>query len=241
MFKLFVDNDVRKDRKLVPITEESLINRFSSMLPKDVIDGVTVLDLGSAAGAAGKWCLEGGAKSYTGIELQDEYYRISKTLLPQGEFIQSDVVEFLRSTDRQWETVIAAGLIHGYFNPFEVISLICKVATDTIIIESVDTHESNIPTIHFRPTNMINAEDLNKPYHGITTFIGASALELIMNEYGWVGKRIYPEPITSGIDAYNHMIKWHPDLPEQKMRYIYQFTRSFNKQQSLQSKIHVGI
>lgn len=237
MFEDFINADVRKTREVVPITEESLVNRYQATLPQSLLDGATVLDVGSATGSAGKWCLDNGAKSYTGIELQDNYYQVSKRLLPDGEFIQSDAVEYLKTCDRQWEVVIAAGVIHGYFNPFEIIQLLCKVSADTLILESFETPEPAFPTIHFRPANMVYDSDMSKPFHGITTFVGSQALELIMNEYGFVGERIYPKPITVGNDTYNTNVKLQPNLPEQKVRYIYRFVRAETNKQSLQYKI----
>lgn len=242
MFTEFIINDVRKDRELVPITEESLRNRFQVMLPTHIINGATVLDVGSATGVAGRWCVDNKCKSYTGVELQDNYYQTSKLLLPEAEFIQSDALQFLKKTDRKWEVVIAAGIVHGYLNPFEILKSICDVATDYIIIESNDTVETEgIPTIHFRSTNMVFGGDMKTPYHGLTSFVGSAALEAIMNEYGWVGQRVYPKQITSGVDAYNQKIKWHTKLPDQVMRYIYIFQKDKTKKVSLEHMIKEDI
>jgi len=130
--------------------------------------------------------------------------------------------------------VVTAGLLHGILNPFEVISLMNKVATDYIIIESNETVENNIPSIHFRKTNMVNADDMSNPYYAYATYIGSSALEFIMNEYGWVGTRIYPEKLLDGIDPYHHKTIFHENLSPHIHRYIYIFKRCETNKQSLE-------
>lgn len=235
MFEKFIDADVRRVRKHLPVTEESVTKKLTSMLPASLVAESTVLDLGCATGSAGHWCELNNCKSYTGVELQDNYYRIAKELLPSAEIIQSDVVQFLRRTDRQWEVVVIAGLLHGIFNPFEIIHLLDKVASDYIVIENNETVENGVPTIHFRRTNMVNDEDMDKPYHGYATYVGSSALEFIMNEYGWVGERVYPEKLTDGLDPYHTSTKFIDELPEHVHRYIYIFRRADTKQKSLES------
>jgi hypothetical protein len=233
MFEKFIESDVRKSRTHLPISEESVMKKLSAMLPAEIINGSTVLDLGCATGAAGHWCVLNDCKSYTGVELQDNYYKTAKSLLPNCEIVQSDVIEFLKNTDRQWEVVISAGLMHGIFNPFQLISLLDKVSSEYIIIESNETVENDIPTIHFRKTNMVNDESMENPYHGYATYVGSEALKFIMNEYGWGWKRIYPAELTSGIDPYRTKFKHHENLPEHVHRYIYVFRRSNTSKQSL--------
>lgn len=234
MFEQFIQSDVRKTRLHLPVNEESVSKKLTAMLPSNIIDNATILDLGCATGSAGHWCNLNKCKSYTGVELQDNYYRTAKQLLPDSEIVQSDVLKFLKTTDRKWEVVIAAGLLHGLFNPFEIISLMDKVATDYIIIENNETVEGKIPSIHFRKTNMVNDANMNNPYYGYATYIGSSALEFIMNEYGWVGTRVYPEELTNGIDPYHHKTVFDPNIPEHVHRYIYIFQRSNTIKQSLE-------
>jgi predicted RNA methylase len=244
MLEEFIDTDVRKTRQHLPVNVESVTKKLNAMLPRSLVDGSTILDLGCATGSAGYWCKLNNAKSYTGIELQDNYYRTAKQLLPECEIIQADVIEFLKTTDRTWEVVVAAGLLHGIFNPFEIISLINKVATDYIVIENNETVENGIPSIHFRKTNMVNDIDMNNPYHGYATYIGSGALEFIMNEYGWVGERIIPDKISSGIDPYHTKSKHHDSLPEHVHRYVYIFKRKETTKQSLENLVrndNVGI
>lgn len=240
MFEQFIESDVRKTRIHLPVNEESVSKKLSAMLPNDIVSGSTILDLGCATGSAGYWCGMNGCKSYTGVELQDNYYQTAKTLLPDAEIIQADVIQFLKTTDRKWEVVIAAGIMHGIFNPFQFISLLDKVAAEYIIIESNETVENDIPTIHFRKTNMVNDQDMQTPYHGYATYIGSEALKFIMNEYGWTWKRIYPTELSSGIDPYRTKHKHHESLPEHVHRYIYIFKRDNTKKQSLENIVRIG-
>lgn len=243
MFEKFISTDVRQFRQHLPVTNESVTNKWSALLPTHIVESSTVLDLGCANGAAGYWCQTNGCKSYTGVEVQDNYYQTAKNLLSECEFIQSDAVEFLKTTDRQWEVVIAAGILHGIFNPFEVLKLLTQVATDYIIIENNETVEQGVPSIHFRKTNMVNDKDMNNPYHGYATYVGSDALQFIMNEYGWVGKRVYPKQIQNGIDPYHKKSKLHDLLPEHVHRYAYIFEKAETTKQSLEDVIkqNVGI
>lgn len=240
MFSEFIEFDVRKTREHLPVTEESVTNKWQALLPDDIVNNSTILDLGCATGSAGHWCQLHWCTSYTGVELQDNYYQVSKRLLPNAEIIQADVETFLRTTDRQWEVVIAAGILHGIFNPFKIISLLDKVATDYIIIENNETVENGIPTIHFRKTNMVNDEDINASYHGFATYIGSSALEFIMNEYGWVGHRVYPKQIENGLDPYHTETKLHEALPKHVHRYAYIFKRAKTEKQSLEHLVRIN-
>ena len=129
-------------------------------------------------------------------------------------------------------------------NPFEFISLLNKVSTDYIIIESNETVENNIPTIHFRRANMVNDENMETPYHGYATYIGSEALKFIMNEYGWGWRRIYPAELSVGIDPYRTKTKFHDSLPEHVHRYIYIFNRKQTKKNHLEHLVrqdNVGI
>lgn len=239
MFENFIESDVRKTRQHLPVTEESVTNKWKALLPENIIKDSTILDLGCATGSAGHWCQLNHCKSYTGVELQDTYYQTSKRLLPQAEIVQADVETFLRTIDKQWEVVIAAGILHGVFNPFQIISLLDKVATDYIIIENNETVENGTPTIHFRKTNMVNDESAVAPYHGYATYIGSSALEFIMNEYGWVGERVYPKQIQNGLDPYHTETKLHDKLPKHVHRYAYIFKRAKTKKQSLEHLVRI--
>lgn len=243
MFEHFIECDVRRDRTILSVTEESVYNKLSCMLPQNIISDSTILDLGCATAAAGHWCISNNCRSYTGVEIQNDYVKTAKQLLPNSEIIHSDIIDFLQGTDRKWEVVIAAGILHGVFNPFKVIELMDKVATNYIIIENNETYENWTPTIHFRKTNMINAGDLGNPHHGFATYVGSRAMQFIMNEYGWVGKRVYPQKLSSGIDPYHDAIKFDDKLKEHVHRYVYIFSRAKTKKQSLEYlvKENVGI
>lgn len=244
MFEQFIDADVRKTRHHLPVTEESVTKKLTAMLPEWLVKGNVILDLGCATGSAGHWCMNTPCRHYTGVELQDNYYQTAKRLLPDSEIIQADAIEFMRKTDRQWEVVVAAGLLHGIYDPFEALRLLDKVATDYIVIENNETVENGVPTIQFRKTNMVNDEDMSKPYHGYATYVGSSALEFMMNELGWVGDRIYPEKLSSGLDPYHTMTKFQDEIPEHVHRYIYIFRRSDTKPKSLEQVVrnaNVGV
>ena len=77
----FIEQDVRKWRDYIPINRLSLTTKCEALLPKTLIEGKTVLDLGSCLGAMGHWALSYGAKSYHGVEVQDKFVDQSRILL----------------------------------------------------------------------------------------------------------------------------------------------------------------
>ena len=109
MFNEYVNADIRKNRTTATVTEESLTNRFEVMLPAWLIKGQRILDLGSALGAAGHWCLHHGAAHYTGVEIQESYAVKSRELLSSSydtelfEIINSDVSKFILENTNQWD------------------------------------------------------------------------------------------------------------------------------------------
>ena len=78
MFEHFIECDVRRDRTLLPVTEESVYNKLSCMLPQNIISDSTILDLGCATASAGHWCISNKCRSYTGVEIQQHYVEIGR-------------------------------------------------------------------------------------------------------------------------------------------------------------------
>jgi SAM-dependent methyltransferase len=209
----FVTEDVRKIRPVTTVTPESLDKRCSVLLPKWMIEGKTILDLGSCLGAFGHWALANGAKHYTGVEVQQAFCLKSENLLGKYwdssnfKILNSDIVQFLSNCTEKYDIVVACGVIHGTVNVISTLQQITNISSNYVVIESLDVPEPTTPAIIFKAHSMTSKYALY-PYSGWTPLIGYTALQYVMHEYDFVidGERIYPERITESHDAYNDSV-----------------------------------
>jgi tRNA (cmo5U34)-methyltransferase len=215
--KQFIDCDPRKDRGMPQVNCETMSKRCKATLPTWLIEGKSILDLGSCFGAYGHYALLHGAKHYTGVELQKQFVDKSIELLAQHHtnftIKQQDALEFVRESTDQYDIVIASGLIHGYTDVIELIKHISRIAKEHIIIESIDIDEKIYPKIEFKPYRMVipklNDQGNYRYSEGLTPIIGLKAVSFILNECGFTmdGGRIKPEAITSSVDVYNNPLE----------------------------------
>ena len=88
----------------------------------------------------GAWALEHGCKSWTGIELDDDYISSSRDLLSQHypdhnwSVIQHDALSYVEQSDRRWDMILAAGIIYGYPDSVRFIQS-CIAKSDWVVIE----------------------------------------------------------------------------------------------------------
>lgn len=227
----FVEFDSRKDRPTAPVSVETLENRFEVMLPEWLVRGKRILDIGSALGAAGHWCLSKGAIQYTGVEIQDNYRMTSDSLLSKY-WSNFNLVKTLDQVSGEYDIVIAAGVIHGFFDPYDTLKTISKFSNSYILIETISV-EDDVPKIILTEQKMINQSDVNNPFSGWTSLPNQSALCVIMQENGFVidGEPLFPKR-TSEHDAYNDSTK--DGFP---MRYIVRYKRNNTKLLKLEDSI----
>lgn len=226
----FVLADNRTDRKHNPTTAKSLNARFEVLLPKQLTDGLSVLDLGACIGQAGYWALSYGASSYTGVEVQPIYANKMKRLLAdfdKAKCIQSDIVEFCEASDRQWDTVILSGVLYGFLDYYHLL----KLATDkakkylTIDMLSFGDKQNSLPIISLKQDQKINASSAAGSYVGLGCRINPAALNLILKSLGF--ECIASNVQVEGVEIYS---------PE-KNRYISHYKRSSKALVTLQDKI----
>ena len=123
------------------INPEFMYDRHRVMLPPEKIAGKTILDLGSCRGATGAWCLENGAKHYTGVEKLLRYTIPSKKLFAkhfepeQYEIVTADVEAF--DTDNKYDIVIASGILYGILDSFNFLRRMARFSKDMVILDSV--------------------------------------------------------------------------------------------------------
>jgi tRNA (cmo5U34)-methyltransferase len=120
----FIDHDVRTQRPSTffgnyQITTEFQYQRHRILLPHDMVQGCSVLDLGSATGATGAWVMSAGAAHYTGVELQDQFCAMSRECLSRyypgqnWQVLQTDFESFFESEPAPYDIVLSFGSIYN--------------------------------------------------------------------------------------------------------------------------------
>lgn len=216
----FIDLDNRKHRYKQTTSKESLTEKLLVQLPENLIKGKTVLDLGSCLGAAGHHALSYGASFYTGVEIQDYYYKTSKQLLKQRysdnafEIIQQDIEQFLDiaiSENKKYDYVLAAGVIYGFVDIVGILKKIAKVSRQFIMIDTLNVHitttDEKSGIIIINEQGMVKGKSPEKyeMYFGTGSKIDLRALDMVMATVGCQrdGDIIYPKLFKETIDAYN--------------------------------------
>lgn len=228
----FVNLDPRKDRKILTVTAESLTKRCQVMLPQELIAGKTILDLGSALGAMGKWSLEHGASLYHGVEVQKGYRDKSRELLI--EYPAVNIFNNMDEVENQYDIIIAAGIIHGVFYLTELLKNICSKSLTYVIIESHLIEAGDHPLIVLQEGNMVNHSGLDKTFRGMQMIPNKPALNMLMKINGFnLDKELYPEPIINSHDAYNSKAGFD--------RFISRYVRTEERIKTLEEVINVAI
>tara|TARA_R110000868_G_C10958404_1_gene768280 strand:- start:2079 stop:2960 length:882 start_codon:yes stop_codon:yes gene_type:complete len=123
------------------INADFMFDRHRVMLSPELIKGKSILDIGSLLGATGAWCLANGAKSYTGLEAQQDFVDHSNNLFaeyfPNGGW--ENITEAIETfeTDRKWDIVIASGVLYACFDSFDFIKRVSSWANETVIFDTV--------------------------------------------------------------------------------------------------------
>lgn len=237
-YKSFIDDDNRKDRPYHPTTAESMSARHETIAPKWLVEGATILDLGSCIGATGHWCLANGAKHYTGVEIQDFYVQKSNQLLaehwPADQFKieQTELEHFVKHCDKKFDVVFVCGIIYGFLNTYEILKAITDLANQCIVIDTsyptklfaIDQSVIEITT----QQHMIQS-DSDKTYTGLGSRPSPAALSLIMNNLGYESKEkiLFPRQLTNiqDHDSYHSPLVRKHGIPT-PAKYIMRFFKS---------------
>ena len=121
----FLSEDFRTRRpsKLgLPMSNELTVQKHMQCLPPDVIKNKHILDLGSFIGQTGHWCLNHGAASYTGVEINSDFATTSRELLakyhPDQEWtiFNHSIEDYYATNDKKFDLVFAWGVLYYHFN-----------------------------------------------------------------------------------------------------------------------------
>lgn len=146
----FISTDPRRNRPNgkgigYKVTPEFMLLRHQALLPRRLIEGKKVLDLGSCSGASGAWCLSQGAAFYTGVEINDEFVRQSSICLrkyyeeSRWSIEQRSIEDFFDSTETKFDLILASGVLYGSADPIKLLTQISQRA-HYVVIESVHQH-----------------------------------------------------------------------------------------------------
>jgi hypothetical protein len=142
--KEFIDRDFRGNRPAkfgLPVTGEVNLIKHEVMLPASLIAGKRILDIGSFIGQTGDWCLNNGAKSYTGVEIHPEFHAIADELMNKyhpGEawqLINAGIDDYFNLPVERFDLVFCGGVIFAHVNHIWVLKELAK-RSDHVILES---------------------------------------------------------------------------------------------------------
>ena len=206
----FIELDCRQHRGYTPTTIETVYKKCQVQLPKNLIEDKTILDLGSALGAAGHYVLTNGAKHYTGVELQNYYVDHSNILLSKywdsNKFVivHQEIEDFLDEKIAQnikYDYVLAAGIIYCFLNMVSILDKLCKITREAIVIETINYPDSTTVShaIGDKNSNLVkkygeilvtssqpmvrSVDNITNDiyYEGIASRISINALDIIMS------------------------------------------------------------
>jgi hypothetical protein len=139
----FLDVDFRKERDSqvgLPSTDQLTMYKHQRLLPKSLIAGKKILDLGSFVGATADWCLNNGVEQYVGVEISEDFYNTSLNLLQQHQpnqrwtILHQSVQDFFSSNHEKFDIIFAWGLIHHFEDHMWLMREIASRADHVIIM-----------------------------------------------------------------------------------------------------------
>jgi len=212
----FIDEDPRKHRPDglgYQASPEFMMRRHEILLPREIIEGKTVLDLGSCLAASGAWCLSNGAAFYKGVEIQEEFVDKSRQCLEKyysksmWDVEAVSIEDFLSKNTVKFDVIFASGILYGIDDPLTVLKKMAS-QSDCIVLESrhLDTpfhsrvlskrtkmalkkdkhiieHIENASYMYVGTSAMVAPGDKNLFFHGLSPSMGA--LKYILRSLGF--------------------------------------------------------
>jgi hypothetical protein len=123
------------------ITAEFLHDRHRVMLPPELIQDKTILDVGCMMGTTGAWCLANGARHYTGIDSRCADLELGEEIFKkyfnhdQYSLVEGWIETFRPGT--KYDIVIASGVIYAVFDSFEFVKTIANLSRDIVLVDAV--------------------------------------------------------------------------------------------------------
>ena len=132
----------RPDNLGYKVTPDFMLRRHQILLPRKLIQGRKVLDLGSCLAATGAWCLSNGAAFYKGVEIQKDFVDRSIECLEKyhdksmWHVELNSIEDYINSNTVEFDVIFASGVLYGLAEPLKILKSISSNA-DTIVLESL--------------------------------------------------------------------------------------------------------
>eukprot|EP00977_Amphora_coffeiformis_P002142 scaffold425_cov175-Amphora_coffeaeformis.AAC.1 len=153
----FAYEDERQRRIFNPIMKNTLTGKCAPLLTADLLKGRSFLDLGACLGASTYWALCMGSSRAVAVEVQESFCQRAEVLLglaqskgcwnvcknavdisKEGSFevVCSGVREYLsQCKESSHDVILAAGILHCFADPIEILREMARVATHAILLE----------------------------------------------------------------------------------------------------------
>lgn len=243
----FVDEDNRRFRTWNPVSKSQMHAKHSALLPEQLINGKTILDLGCCLGATGHWCLSQGAAHYTGVEVQKEYTDIAEPLFARyhaGKYAihHMSIEEWLAQPQIQrFDIVCLLGVIFAFTDYYSVLKKCAAQAREVLAIESIYPERipdvQNFCGVEFQDDQAVNLGSSNSSVIGRGTRLSPKGLDWIMRDFGFTSDEgvILPPPVFDIPDIYNR-----PLNKGQPVRYLMRFTKTQDVMKNLSEDLQQG-
>ena len=210
----FVGMDNRQRRSFTPVSVEQMEKKHPALLPRELVEGKSVLDLGCCLAATGHWCLSQGAASYVGVELQQTYADSARALMGRyhpGRFrIDWEPIEsWLEDTEERFDVVAMLGALYAFTDYYSIVRRMARIAKEAIVIEALYPNRARFGPrfcgVEFVDCQRINLADEDASLSGRGTRLSPSGLSWLMKEFGFesVEGLLYPVLTKSTKDVYN--------------------------------------
>ncbi len=233
----FIECDNRRARTYSPISAEQMANKHEALLPRDIVRGKTVLDLGCGIGATGHWCLSMGATHYSGVEAQSGYASTARDLLQKHHPGKATVIEssfdaYLAASDELFDVVSILAVLHASVDMYGNLKALCARAREVVAIEELvprrSTVDSEFSGIEFSSRERTNMADTEASLEGRGARISPAGLAFVMQDFGFESSGVLrPRPITDIVDNFNA-----PQTPG-NARYLMRFVRTHARTHSV--------
>jgi hypothetical protein len=140
----FLTRDFRHNRPIhfgIPMNDAITLEKHRLLLPPELIQGKRILDIGSFIAQTGDWCLNNGAVSYTGVEINQQFHDTATELLTKYHsdqdwtLINQSLEQYLSADPTQFDIVFCWNVIFGHNDHYWLLKELGRRA-DHVIISS---------------------------------------------------------------------------------------------------------
>lgn len=145
----FAEIDPRYHRAWEPPRLDYDTHRYGALLPSNIIQNKTILDLGACVGAAGAWSLHHECAHWTGVELQKELFDIGNNALQQFfskdqfDFKNVEIENFIQDNKQFYDIILLSSVLQCLGNDWLATLQWCMNHSNYIVIDSTTPHLIN--------------------------------------------------------------------------------------------------